>query len=370
MRLPETAAVLALRHAVRAWLGRYLPGSAAVAVALSGGADSLALTGAALAEAEAVDALIVDHRLQEGSDEVAAAAAATALALGCRSARVLPVRVGGSGGMEAAARRARYAALDEARDGLPVLLGHTLDDQAETVLLGLAQGSGARSVQGMAPYNAPWGRPLLDIRRETTRRFCADLGLAPYEDPHNSSPEFTRVRLRTEVLPLLEDVLGGRAAVALARTAQQLREDNAVLDTFAADLLQAAGASRPWPYPSANDAAPDDPTRPPAVSSGGVGAAVTDSAAADGSLSCASLAAAPAALRRRAIRSWLLAGGAKAVTSKHIHAIDDLVVDWRGQGAVAVGGGDPGTRLVAARERGRLTLARAGRDDGDRRDTG
>lgn len=339
-----------------------------MAVALSGGADSLALTGAALAEAEAVDALIVDHRLQEGSDEVAAAAAATALALGCRTARVLPVRVGGSGGMEAAARRARYAALDQARDGLPVLLGHTLDDQAETVLLGLAQGSGARSVQGMAPYNAPWGRPLLDIRRETTRRFCADLGLVPYEDPHNSSPEFARVRLRTEVLPLLEEVLGGRAAVALARTAQQLREDNAVLDTLATDLLRAAEASRPWPYPSANDIALTDPMRSPVVAQEGPGATATDSAA-DGSLSCASLAAAPAALRRRAIRSWLLAGGAKAVASKHIHAVDDLVVAWRGQGAVAVGGGDPGTRLVAAREHGRLTLARAGRDDPDRRET-
>lgn len=365
MRLPETAAVLALRHAVRGWLSRYRSGSTAVAVALSGGADSLALTGAALAEAEAVDALIVDHRLQEGSDEVAAAAAAMALELGCRSARVLPVRVDGGGGMEAAARRARYAALDEARAGRPVLLGHTLDDQAETVLLGLAQGSGARSVQGMAPYNEPWGRPLLDIRRETTRRFCADLGVVPYEDPHNSSPEFTRVRLRTEVLPLLEDVLGGRAAVALARTARQLREDNTVLDTLAVDLLRAAGASRPWPYPAANDAAPADPTRSP----GGPAAAATDSETAHGSLCCASLATAPAALRRRAIRSWLLAGGAKAVTSKHIHAIDDLVVAWRGQGAVAVGGGDPGTRLVAAREHGRLTLARAGRDDRNRRET-
>ncbi len=361
-RLPETAAVLELRHAVRAWLGRYRPGDTAVAVALSGGADSLALTGAALAEVAAVDALVVDHRLQEGSDEVAAAAAATALELGCRSARVLPVRVDGGGGMEAAARRARYAALAEARAGLPVLLGHTLDDQAETVLLGLAQGSGARSIQGMAPYNAPWGRPLLDIRRETTRRFCADLGLVPYEDPHNSSPEFTRVRLRTEVLPLLEEVLGGRAAVSLARTARQLRADNAVLDTLAIDLLRAASASRPWSYPSADDVTFADPMSSPE-------GMATDSETADGSLCCASLATAPAALRHRAIRSWLLAGGAKAVTGKHIHAIDDLVVAWRGQGAVAVGGGDPETRLVVVREHGRLTLARAGRDDRNRRET-
>ncbi|MEV6557381.1 tRNA lysidine(34) synthetase TilS [Nocardia sp. NPDC051756] len=320
-RLPETAAVLEVRRAVRDWVVAYAPSGeagTAVAVALSGGADSLALTAAAVLEVGAVDALVVDHQLQAGSDVVAAAAVAAALSLGCRSARVLPVEVDGAGGMEAAARRARYAALDEARGGLPVLLGHTLDDQAETVLLGLARGSGGRSIHGMTEWAEPWGRPLLGVRRAVTRQLCADVGVPPYADPHNTSPEFTRVRLRTEVLPLLEDVLGGGVAGALARTAEQLREDGAVLDALAGELLH-----------TASDGA---------------------------TLSIETLATAPAALRRRAIRAWLLAGGAKALTGKHLHAVDELITDWRGQGGVAVGGGRPGSRLVAAREHGRLTL--------------
>ncbi|WP_280366569.1 tRNA lysidine(34) synthetase TilS [Nocardia wallacei] len=307
-----------MRHAVREWLGRYASGEG-VAVALSGGADSLALTAAAVAEAGVVDALVVDHGLQPGSDRVAAEAADAARTLGCRSARVLGVEVGSVGGLEAAARTARYAALDAARGELPVLLGHTLDDQAETVLLGLARGSGVRSLRGMAEFADPWGRPLLGVRRSTTRQLCADLGLEPHEDPHNSAPEFTRVRLRTEVLPLLEEVLGGGVAPALARTAEQLREDGDLLDSLAEQLLEAAS---------------------------------------DGTaLSIETLATAPAALRRRAIRSWLLAGGAKALTDKSLRSIDALITDWRGQGGVAVGGGKPGIRLVATRERGKLCLA-------------
>ncbi|MFR9752568.1 tRNA lysidine(34) synthetase TilS [Nocardia sp. 004] len=320
-RLPETAAVLAVRRAVRDWLTRYgRSGSErrAVAVGLSGGADSLALTAAAVAEAPAVDALVIDHRLQPGSDVVAAEATTRALALGCRSARVLEVEVGAAGGLEAAARRARYSALDAARDGLPVLLGHTLDDQAETVLLGLARGSGGRSIQGMAAYTEPWGRPLLGVRRETTRQLCADLGMSPHDDPHNVTPDFTRVRLRLEALPLLEQILGGGVAPALARTAEQLREDGAVLDALAAELLHSASDGR--------------------------------------TLVIETLATAPAALRKRAIRAWLLANGGKALTAKHLRAVDDLVIAWRGQGGVAIGGGSQGTRLVAGREHGRLTL--------------
>ena len=317
-RLPETEAALTMRQAVRGWLQRYRP-DGPVAVALSGGADSLALTAAAVVEAEAVDALIVDHGLQEGSAAVATEAAALARRLGCRSARISRVSVHGPGGMEAAARRARYDALNRMRDGVPVLFGHTLDDQAETVLLGLARGSGQRSLQGMAEFAEPWGRPLLGVRREATRALCADLGLRPHEDPHNSAPEFTRVRVRTEVLPLLEQVLGGGAAPALARTAAQLREDGEVLDAIAEKLL-------------------------------------TDARVGSG-LSVEILATAPAAIRRRAIRTWLTEGGAKSLTHKQLRAIEGLVTDWRGQGGVAVGGGMPGIRLVAGRERGTLTLA-------------
>ncbi|WP_280456168.1 ATP-binding protein, partial [Nocardia brasiliensis] len=291
---------------------------------LAGGADARALPAAAVVEMDVGAALVIDHQFPPGPAAGAAAAAAAALSLGCRSARILPVVVGGTGGLEAAAREARYAALAAARTGLPVLLGHTLDDQAETVLLGLARGSGGRSIQGMTEWAEPWGRPLLEVRRETTRRLCAEIGLTPHDDPHNHAPEFTRVRLRTEVLPLLEDVLGGGAAEALARTAAQLREDGAVLDALAGQLLDGA---------SDGDA-----------------------------LVIETLATAPAALRRRAIRAWLLEGGAKALTGKHLRAVDELITDWRGQGGVAVGGGTGGSRLVAAREHGRLTLRlRSGR---------
>jgi len=314
--LPEEPAILEVRHAVRAWLARHEP-AGAVVVALSGGADSLALTAAAVAEAPSVRALVVDHRLQDGSGEVAAVAASRALDLGCARADVVPVDVTGPGGLEAAARAARYAALDAGRDGHPVLLGHTLDDQAETVLLGLARGSGGRSIRGMADYDAPWGRPLLAVRRATTRRACAELGLQPHEDPHNSNPGFTRVRLRTEALPLLEDVLGGGVAGALARTAEHLREDGEVLDTLAGQTLA-----------SARDG--DD-------------------------LDVERLVPVPVAVRRRALRLWLLERGAKALTDKQLRAVDELIGRWRGQGGIAVGGGRPGVRLVAFRRRGRLS---------------
>ncbi len=310
----------ALRQAVRRWLAEYAAGRS-VGVALSGGADSTALTAAAVAEAGSVTALVVDHGLQSDSAAVAAQAAATARELGCVAARVLPVRVGRAGGPEAAARRARYAALDAARAGSPVLFGHTLDDQAESVLLGLGRGSGPRSIQGMRPFDPPWGRPLLAVRRTVTRQACADLGVTPYEDPHNSAPEFTRVRLRTEALPLLEQILGGGVAPALARTATQLQEDGAVLDAAAVELLTNAGA--------------------------GAG------------LSVAVLAAAPPAVRRRTVRAWLRGAGVTASTDRHLRAVDRLVTDWHGQGPVAVGGAGTGARLVVARRHGRLALERA-----------
>jgi tRNA(Ile)-lysidine synthase len=317
MLLPETPALLALRQTVRAWTVAFEP-RRRVVVALSGGADSLALTAAAVAETDSVDALIVDHRLQDGSDAVARSAADQALALGCRTATVLTVDVAEGGSLEAAAREARYNALRDARTDLPVLLGHTLDDQAETVLLGLSRGSGGRSIQGMAAFDAPWGRPLLGIRRSVTRAACVDLGITPWEDPHNDNPEFTRVRLRHEALPLLEEILGGGVPEALARTATQLREDGEALDEYAEALLLRVVV--------------------------------------DGEVEVDTLAEAPTAIRRRALRAWLLQGGAKALTDKQLRAVDALVIDWRGQGGVAIGGGTPEARLVAARRRGRLIL--------------
>src|SRR3954447_20631941 len=232
------AAVAEVRRAVQAALD-LLPAAARRAplvVGCSGGADSLALSLAAAAvRGTDVRAVVVDHRLQEGS---AGRAAATVTLLAERgiAARVHAVDVTGPGGTEAAGRRARQAALPAPRPrrpalraarphpDSPILLGHTLDDQAETVLLGLGRGSGARSLAGMREWDEPWLRPLLGLRRARVREACAG-GPEPWEDPHNSDPRFVRARLRAEALPLLDDMLAGGVAEALARTAAQLRED-------------------------------------------------------------------------------------------------------------------------------------------------
>jgi len=314
-----TTAVFEVRRAVRDALAA-LPDAARRAplvVGCSGGADSLALTlaAAAVRGPDDVRAVVVDHRLQDGSAERAAATVALLAERGI-AARVQAVDVTGPGGIEAAARRARQAALCAARPhpDSPILLGHTLDDQAETVLLGLGRGSGARSLAGMRRWDPPWLRPLLTVRRTTTRAACA--GLEVWDDPHNADPRFTRVRLRHEVLPLLEEVLGGGVAPALARTATQLRDDGEALDAAAHELLARADT--------------DD---------------VVDAAV---------LATAPAAVRRRALRSWLTAHDVTGLTDLHLRAADDLVGRWRGQGAVALP-----QRLELVREHGRLRVRTA-----------
>ena len=346
-----------VRSAVRAFRRDHPEVGDDVCVGLSGGADSLALLAAAVAEFDRVTALIVDHGLQAGSDAVARDAAAAARGLGAE-AEILVVVVDPTGsGPEADARSARYTALDGARRSRPVLLAHTLDDQAETVLLGLGRGSGARSLRGMADWDAPWGRPLLGVRAGETRAACRVLGLAWWDDPHNTDPTFTRVRLRHEVLPLLEDVLGGGAAEGLARTAELLGVDDDELDRRAAEAYAAAV---------------DDP------GSTSVGAADAPRGAASGSphvaLDTAALEALPTAVLTRVIRRWLLAGGVASPTYVHLTGVAALVTDWRGQGGVAVGGGGgaaPGTgsagrssgsgevrvtRLVARRRHGKVVL--------------
>jgi tRNA(Ile)-lysidine synthase len=311
-----------LRAAVRAFANTYLVAAEPWCVGLSGGPDSLALTAVA-AGLRPTTALIVEHGLQPGSAAVAEAARTQAMALGCVDAQVLCVQVGDpsgpGGGPEAAARAARYAALEAHREG-PVLLAHTLDDQAETVLLGLGRGSGARSIAGMRPHDPPWCRPLLGVRRAVTHAACRELGLAAWQDPHNADARFTRARLRHEVLPLLEDALGGGVAEALARTATALREDTELIDTLAAHAL-------------------------PGV-------------VAESGLHTTRLASLPDPVRRRVIRGWLLAGGATGLTDKQIRGVDALVTGWRGQGGVAVGSALRDQRLIAGRRDGVLTMWR------------
>ena len=313
--MDRSSALSALRAAVTAFARRHP--AERWCVGLSGGADSLALTAVA-ATVMPTTALIVDHGLQANSARVAAIAQQQALQLGCVAAQVLSVAVGVDGGPEAAARAARYRALNDARAGMPVLLAHTLDDQAETVLLGLGRGSGARSIAGMRDWDDPWGRPLLGVRRETTVAACLEAGVPPWQDPHNSDARFTRVRLRTEVLPLLEDVLAGGVAEALARTAAALREDNDALDVLAERELATRRVGE-------------------ALSIGG-------------------LAELPDALRRRVIRAWLFTAGAVGLTDVQIRAVDALVSAWRGQGPVAVPSPLRYQRLMV-RRRGELLAA-------------
>ena len=297
--------------AVQAWLAEYVSADQPVVVACSGGADSLALAVAVLAEAtdRPVSAATVDHGLQSGSAERAADTARLLAGLGYSEVTVLPVTVDGPGGVEAAARRARYTALrahavSVSRVGLQaaVLLGHTLDDQAETVLLGLARGSGPRSIAGMRPWRPPWGRPLLTVTRADTERACRVAGLQPWEDPHNTDPAFTRVRLRREVLPLLDAVLGGGVSAALARTASMMRDDLDALDEIAAAALDAAVRH-------------------------------------DGRLDVDALSGQPTAVLGRVLRAWAADGGAGPLTFDHLSRMITQLTDPRGPAQVRIPGG-------------------------------
>jgi tRNA(Ile)-lysidine synthase len=315
-------AVAAVRLAVRRCLADLEPGDVVLA-AVSGGADSMALAAALATEAEAAGvrpgAVTVDHGLQDGSAERAARVAEVLVRLGLDPVDVRSVTVGTDGGPEAAARAARYAALDAAAEehAAPVvLLGHTRDDQAETVLLGLARGSGARSLAGMAPASGRYRRPLLGLDRETVRQ--AVDGLPTWEDPHNADPSFARARVRTDALPALESALGPGVAAALARTAGLLRSD--------ADALDA------WADRAAAEAADGD-----------------DGFAVD------ALASLPTAVRTRVLRRAVIAAGAPPsdLTADHVVAVDALVTSWHGQGPLQLPGG-----VGARRACGRLLLAR------------
>jgi tRNA(Ile)-lysidine synthase len=305
-------AVAAVRNAARASVAGLAPGDLVLA-ACSGGPDSLALAAALAFVAPRAGlrggAVTVDHGLQEGSADRAAAVAATLGGLGLDPVRAVAVTVDGGGGPEAAARTARYAALEAAAADLgaaAVLLGHTLDDQAETVLLGLARGSGARSLAGMPPRRGIFLRPLLGLRRQVTTDACAALDLAAWADPHNADRRFARVRVRLDALPALEAALGPGVAEALARTAGQLRDDAEVLEQIALSERSA------------------DPRQ----------------------MSAASLAGLPGAVRTRVLRSAALAAGcpATALTSAHVTRIEELVTNWRGQRWIDLPGGVRATR--------------------------
>lgn len=307
--------------------------AARIRLGCSGGVDSLALAGAlgwlivrGRLDVADVDVMIIDHGLQLGSGEVASRALRNIVGLGL-AGRVVRVHVDADAGLgpEAAAREARLAALRAAMPGEPVpdalLLAHTLDDQAESVLLGLARGSGPRSLAGMAirSGNQPVIlRPLLGVRRETTEAACAEWGLEPWRDPHNADPRFLRSRIRHEVFPVLARVLGPGVPEALARTAELARQDTEELDAQAAALL----------------------TRRP--NSGAAGA-----------LDVGWLAELPPALQGRVLRGWLASWGVAELDHERTTAVLSLICNWRGQHGIDVPGG---SRVL--RRAGQLLLER------------
>lgn len=317
-------AVAAVRLAVRRTLAAEPPGRP-VLVACSGGADSLALLAATVFEAHKQDrhvlGVTVDHGLQDGSAAHADHVVAQMAVLGADETVTARVDVQATGqGPEAAAREARYAVLGEVaqRTGGVVLLGHTRDDQAETVLLGLTRGSGGRSLAGMRASYDEVRRPLLDVTRAQTEQACRAEGIEFWTDPHNDDPRFTRSRVRHTVMPTLERELGPGVADTLARTAEQLQEDVAALDAFAAAALAGARA--------------------------------------EGGLDVAALLAMPDAVRRRVLRLAALDAGAapSELFRVHVLAMDELVTAYRGQHWVDLPG-----HLRARRSGDRLVLSAA-----------
>lgn len=254
-----------------------------------------------------VAAAVIDHGVQAGSDQVAARTASALTALGIEQVVVRRVDVGTEGGPEAAAREARYLALMDISSELGavmILTGHTRNDQAESVILGFTRGSGPSSVRGMPAFDGVIGRPLLDVTRDTTVAACEAEGIEPWDDPHNDDPAFTRVRIRHNVIPMLEAELGPGIVDALARTAELLRDDDDALDVLAAGMARTAITT-------------DD----------GV------------SLLVEQTASKPRALRTRLIRLAAAEAFLSSLSHSQTLSVDGLLTDWHGQGPIDVSGG-------------------------------
>jgi len=315
-----TDATVAIRNAVKPFLQDCEPGDL-VLVAVSGGADSLALAFAILKESQPLAisavAVTVDHQLQENSSEQALKTENQLKEMGYEKVISKKVVVDVKSGIEAGARDARYQALSsiaEEEKATKIFLGHTRDDQAETVLLGLARGSGTRSLSGMAIKNGIYIRPLLHITRDETVKTCEENKITFWVDPHNSNLDFSRVRVRNQVLPVMESQIGPGIATALARSAVQLRDDADALDELTESEIALSDLSE---------------------------------------LDCQRLEGLPRAIRTRLIRAALYAAGAPAgsITWDHILSVEALITLWRGQGALSLPGG-----VKVERISGRLSL--------------
>ncbi len=309
--------LLAIRSAVRPFLEKLEAGDRVV-VAVSGGADSLALAYALSMEVKKLalqlSAVTIDHQLQTQSTQQAAIVIDQMQTLGI-ACTAIKVNVEITDGLEASARKARYDALDELNSDA-IFLGHTHNDQAESVLLGLARGSGTRSLSGMAQVNGKYNRPFLLITREQTENACKEIGLTPWQDPHNQDSQFARVRVRTEAIPNLEKTIGPGISDALVRSAQLLRDDADALDQWSEQEILALDLA---------------------------------------DLECIYLLGLPRAIRTRIIRRAIYAAGVPsgALTAEHVGAVEALISAWNGQGPAHLPGG-----VKVERFSGRLSLSR------------
>ena len=310
-----------IRNAVRPWLEKLEAGDL-VCIAVSGGADSLALAYALSLEAPKLaiqlHAVTVDHQLQSASGAQASRVVVQMKSLGIETT-VAKVSVEITEGLEASARKARYAALDSVGDTLnavAIFLGHTRDDQAESVLLGLARGSGTRSLSGMALHQGKYIRPLLSITREQTEKLCNEVSLDAWQDPHNKDAEFARVRVRTVAIPTLEKTIGPGISEALARSAELLRHDADALDAWAEREIEHLDLA---------------------------------------DLECEHLAHLPRAISSRIIRMAIYAAGAPSgsISAEHVASVEALIMGWSGQGPSHLPGG-----VKVERFSGRLSLLR------------
>ncbi len=304
-----------IRKSVKPWVS-----GETILFGCSGGTDSMALAVALLKESNnsKIIPVVVDHGLQNNSAEIAAQTVAKLKELGYSEVATARANVEVTDGLEASARRARYLIFKQFIDSYQpkyFMLAHTLNDQAESVLLGLARGSGARSLSGMATVNNVFVRPLLKNTRAQTAAACIEAGIKVWDDPHNLDERFARVKVRRNLLPIFEENLGPGITEALARTADLLRDDADALDDFANQYFSQADASN---------------------------------------LDVAELERLPKAIRTRVLRLAIYKAGAPSgmLSADHIASAEALISDWHGQKEVSLPG-----NVKLSRISGRITLS-------------
>ena len=290
-----------------------------VLVGCSGGADSLALVWTTLVVGKRLElkvgAIIVDHQLIPESNDVALNAKKQCEELGIQEVIIKKVNVEHNHeGLEAAARIARYEAFENVlheTNAQAILLAHTQDDQAETVLMRLTRGSGAKSLSGMAQVSGKYLRPFLHLRKKLVHDSLDLIGLKAWQDPANTDNQFLRVKVRHELMPKIVEVLGESAISSLDKTSQLLRLDNQALEELAQQFFESQK---------------DVKTK---------------------GLEISELEKLPEAIRTRVLRIFAIASGVHPgpFSFEHIEAIDALVKNWHGQGNVDLPGFIQATRV-------------------------